>query len=221
MTRILALDVEALLLGATPAEVLHEKQQLLWLIDALRPHPDVRIVLLALRDRNGVSIEQLRLGELAGRVLGNTFNQPQQDALIAALRIDLQRAEHMVVATDSALVPDGDFNVLACPGGLGLAPQEVRTSLERWLSSTRTVVLSASTGKSPRGQGERVLYLDFDRCSSLRRGAREMNKPKSALLSGLGHQICRRLVAQPRPLGTTLRIFGAPAGTQLHAALPS
>jgi len=162
VTRILALDVEALLQGAPSAEVPHGSQPLLWLVDAVRPHPDVLIVLLALRDRKGGSIEQLRLGELAGRVLGNTFNLPQQDALSAALRIDLQRAEHLVVAMESALVPDGDFNVLVCPGGIGLAPLEVRTSLERWLSSTRPVVLSASTGKSPRGQGERVLYLDFD-----------------------------------------------------------
>lgn len=69
MTRILALDVEVLLasMPAGPVDAVHRLQ---WLIDALGPHADVRVVLLALRDRTGVELGQLALGELGKRVTG-------------------------------------------------------------------------------------------------------------------------------------------------------
>lgn len=162
MARILAIDVEALLLASTSAGTVEGVHRLQWLIEALRPYHDIRVVLLALRNRTGVELEQLALGELRERVIGTTFNLPQHDALIAALRIYQSRVDHLVVVTDAGLVPASGFEVLVCESGLGGASAAARKTLERWLSRTRPVITSSSLPRRLRGYGERVLYLDYD-----------------------------------------------------------
>lgn len=162
MARILALDVEVLLLASTPAGQVEGVHRLQWLIEALRPHADVRVVLLALRDRTGVELGQLALGELGKRVMGTTFDLVQRDALIAALRNYHGRFDHQVVVADATLVPEGDFEVLVCENGLERASTAARARLGAWLSRTRPVLATQSLPRRLRGYDEPVLYLDYD-----------------------------------------------------------
>lgn len=162
MARILAVDIEVLPRVSERAGAVEGGHRLPWLSGALRSHTDVRVVLLSLRDKSGVELEQLALGALSERVLGNTFGMVQRDALIAALRIDLRRVDHLVVVADASLVPEGDFEVLVCENGLEGASTEAMKSIESWLMRTRPTFASASLPRPRRGQGERILYLDYD-----------------------------------------------------------
>lgn len=161
MHRMLALDVEVLEQGTSSTQGGRDHPRFRWLVDALRSHPDVRIVLLALRDRFPSAVELQCLDELAERMMGSTLGLLRGDALVAALRFNMQGAAHLVVVADEALVPEGDFDTLVCDS-LEQATPTFKSSLEQWLSRTRPTALSTSIPSQPRGKGLPVLYLDFD-----------------------------------------------------------
>lgn len=161
MHRMLALDVEVLEQGTSSTQGGRDHPRFRWLVDALRSHPDVRIVLLALRDRFPSAVELQCLDELAERMMGSTLGLLRGDALVAALRFNMQGAVHLVVVADEALVPEGDFDTLVCDS-LEQATPTFKSSLEQWLSRTRPTALSTSIPSQPRGKGLPVLYLDFD-----------------------------------------------------------
>jgi transposase InsO family protein len=68
MPRVLALNVAVLHYGMPSIQGVGGPPRHRSLVDALWPHSEARIVLLALCDRRSVAIEQLGLGELASRV---------------------------------------------------------------------------------------------------------------------------------------------------------
>lgn len=160
MYRLLALDV-GFFQVADPTRGSGEVPWVHWLVEALRPFPDVRVVLYASHNRVGLATEQLGLAGLAPRVLGTTFNLLQQDALEAALQDHIQGARHhLAVVAHGTSVPQGNLKVLVCEDGI--ASLRAKTALDDWLWSTRPTRRTPSGDKIPCGEGALILYLDFD-----------------------------------------------------------
>lgn len=160
MYRLLALDV-GFFEGADPARSSGEIPWVHWLVEALRPFPDVRVALYALHNMGGEVPEALGLAGLAPRVLGMAFKLSQQDSLEAALRDHIQGARHhLAVVADGTSVPQGNLNVLVCEDGV--ASLRAKTALDSWLWGTRPTRRAPSGDKVPSGEGALILYLDFD-----------------------------------------------------------
>lgn len=162
MMRVLTLDLDVLLSVDSSAHFSEGDSRLDWLVDALRPYPDVRLTFLASHQWRDFELERLGLGDLASRVLVHTFNFPQRDSLENALRFNGQAVRQLVVVADTAAVPDWGFDVLVCDDGLGLSSLKSRTSIANWLARTCPIPRSASGARLPFGQGMLVIYLDFD-----------------------------------------------------------
>jgi hypothetical protein len=158
--RLLLIDFEGLMRSGEAKP--KGKTWIPWLIEVLRPWDDVRIVLHSMSNHARAAPERQLLGELAPRVIGNTYNLPQLDALEAALRINDGRVKHhLLVVVDSTGLPSGRFNVLMCDKELGLSAPEAQEALTTWLSTTAPRLVSLIP-KPSKGSGEHVLYLDFD-----------------------------------------------------------
>lgn len=183
--RLLLIDFEDLMRSREANS--REKTWLPWLVEVLRPWDDVRVVLHSMSNHTRAAPERQLLGELAPRVIGNTYNLPQLDALEAALRFNDGRVQHhLLVVVDATGLPGGRFNVLVCDRELGLSAPEAQKAVTTWLRTTAPAKVS-SVPKRPKGFGEHVLYADFDGMLhhedvrwALRRGA-YMNAPGHTL----------------------------------------
>jgi hypothetical protein len=188
--RLLLLDFEDLMRAGKAKP--KGKTSLPWLVEALRPWDDVRVVLHSMSNHTGAVPPRQLLGELAPRVIGNTYNLPQVDALEAALRINDGRVQHhLLVVVDATGLPRGRFNVLMCDGELGLSEPKAQEALTAWLRTTAPLAV-ATVLKPPKGGGQHVLYLDFDGVLHhedvrwvLKRGA-YMNAPGHKLFEHVG-----------------------------------
>jgi len=90
------------------------------LIEALRPWQDVRIVFHSMQRYSSAAPHRDVLGELASRVIGNTYQLPQRDALEATVRFNNSRVEHLLLVADSGELSAGQFNVFECDFEQGL-----------------------------------------------------------------------------------------------------
>jgi len=134
-----------------------------WLVEALRPWNDVRIVLHCVDDHRSARIDSSQLRELAPRLIGRTYGLHDKDVLEATLRFNNHRVDHhLVVVAHSTVVPEGQFNVIVCDSELGLSAPKTQAALSAWLWRTRPPFRDVFGDRLPKGAGEHVLYLDFD-----------------------------------------------------------
>ena len=161
MHRLLLLDYDGLLYLGEPSQ--RDTTWIPWLVEALRPWNDVRIVLHCAGAHRFAPRDSHQLRELAPRLIGSTYGLPPKDALEATLRVNKQWVDHhLVVIAHSTVLPEGQFNVLVCDAELGLSARKTQAALSAWLWRTRPPLRDVFGNRMPKGSGEHVLYLDFD-----------------------------------------------------------
>lgn len=156
MHRLLLIDIEGVSPSRQAISSADDLGWLPWLIEALRPWQDVRIVFHSMQRYSSAAPHRDVLGELASRVIGNTYQLPQRDALEATVRFNNSRVEHLLLVADGEGLPPGRFNVLECRSQLGLCDAKAQEAVTTWLRKT-----APATGR-PEPRTSRLLFLDFD-----------------------------------------------------------
>lgn len=156
MHRLLLIDIEGVSPSRQAISSADDLDWLPWLIEALRPWQDVRIVFHSMQRYSSAAPHRDVLGELASRVIGNTYQLPQRDALEATVRFNNSRVEHLLLVADGEGLPPGRFNVLECRSELGLCDPKAQEAVTTWLRKT------APGPSRPVTMTFRLLFLDFD-----------------------------------------------------------
>jgi len=108
LSRLLLIDYDGLLYSGEPKR--KDTSWMPWLVEALRPWSDVRIVLHSTGIYNSAPPDRRHLSEMAPRLIGSTYGLPHKDALEAALRVNKQRVDHhLMVIAHSTVLPEGQF----------------------------------------------------------------------------------------------------------------
>lgn len=156
MHRLLLIDIEGVSPSRQAISSADDLDWLPWLIEALRPWQDVRIVFHSMQRYSSAAPHRDVLGELASRVIGNTYQLPQRDALEATVRFNNSRVEHLLLVADSGELSAGQFNVFECDSEQGLCDPRAQEAVTAWLRKT------APAAGRPEPRTSRLLFLDFD-----------------------------------------------------------
>jgi len=163
--RIIFLDFDGVL---HPLEAGHDKAGFLcWLplLESLLVNaPDVRLLVHSTW-RYMYSDAELAtlLGPLSERFLGSTPKVARELAVEMVLQANKGRVRsHLVLDDDCREFTSGRLNVLFCDSKTGISALNIQAEIASWLRNTAPTVRSPFGDRLPRGQGELLLYLDFD-----------------------------------------------------------
>lgn len=163
--RIIFLDIDGVLHPLEESD--NPAGWLRWLpaLEALLVNaPDVRLVVHSTW-RHMYSDEELRelLGPLSGRFIGSAPRVAREDAIEMVLQANKAHVTaHLVLDDDRAEFSPGRLNVHFCDPNLGISAQKTQAAIYAWLRRTGPATKSPLGVRLPNGQGEFVLYLDYD-----------------------------------------------------------
>lgn len=163
--RILFLDIDGVLHPLEDSE--NQAGWLRWLptLESLiDTAPDVSVVVHSTW-RYMYTDEQLRtlLRGLGHRFVGSTPRAPRAQAIEMVLQANRGVVDsHLVLDDDPREFNAGRLNLVLCDPQRGLSAPGTQAAIATWLRTTAPVVVSPLGARLPRGNGEPVLYLDFD-----------------------------------------------------------